>query len=674
MEYKSFGSTIRNTLLKYAIMHNISTWDYSIWNTLLMTALSSIRMIIFVIFTVFITISSIFYIIVKKRRFTQKDTLCIFIFMVISIFLLDTVENMRKIEIYLDNSYTNIEISMPYSYYLINNTLENENICKFNRKLEKSEDDLKYGEKVSNTYIKLLQQNINNKHNRLINNNILNNRLITTGDRLINGNTTGDRLITTEYCIYNNNNKCNNCILLKDKEFKEVKSNLQYINSINKEYSDIERQLDMSKVEYKVKTVELMKNFKEFNKLTYFIREELETIGVNFNSIEDSIISLIDKYDKVFSGDISNITRIKIFDDSVCVSIKNNEKKPFYKNFYKKKNLPKVKKTSTIIVEEKKTYKPPLMTLKNNIIQEDLSDEITNNIHDMVKSNIKIPTEFLINENFDKSKDSNSPFFISVTYTLIITEILIFIQVLLVMGTLLAIVFDKKWIYMGLYCTMCGSLIFSLILGFVALTNSVIFSYLCENGLKCDLHQPIHTAVTPISNLLDTPDMILRDSINRSTNRLQKQINTVISTNTTEDIENILNQIDRLFQIKSDFKNFISNNPNGNLVNEDSVYNTASKIKSTLNSIKSQDKKVRDNNWTDVFKKLSEINVLLTDTSPNINRRRRERLSELSTGHSTEVSSCTSKEKSICDLKNRFDSLFIGLFFFSVILSVLIAI
>ncbi|KAI5155114.1 hypothetical protein NEPAR06_1553, partial [Nematocida parisii] len=506
------------------------------------------------------------------------------------------------------------------------------------------------------------------------------NRLNTTGynnNRLINGNTVGNRLIngnTTEYCIYNNNNKCNNCILLKDEEFKEVKSNLQYINSINKEYSDIERQLDRSKIEYKVKTVELMKNFKEFNKLTYFIREELETIGVNFNSIEDSIISLIDKYDKVFSGDISNITRIKIFEDSVCVSIKNNEKKPFYKNFYKKKNLPTVKKTSIITVEEKKTYKPSLMTMKSNIIQEDLSDEITNNIHDMVKSNIKIPTDFLINENFEKSKISNSPFFTSVTYTLIITEILIFIQVLLVMGTILAIVFDKKWIYLGLYCTMCGSLVLSLILGFVALTNSVIFSFLCENGLKCDLHQPIHTAVTPISNLLDTPDMILRESINRSTIRLQKQINTVISTNTTEDIENILNQIDRLFQIKPDFKNFISNNPNGNLVNEDSVYNTASKIKSTLNSIKSQDKKVRENNWTDVFKKLSEINVLLTDTAPNINKRRRERLSELSTGHSAEVSSCTSKEKAICDLKKRFDSLFIGLFFFSVVLSVLIAI
>ncbi|EIJ88502.1 uncharacterized protein NEPG_00274 [Nematocida parisii ERTm1] len=351
MEYKSFGSTIRNALLKYAIMHNISIWDYSIWNTLLMTALSSIRMIIFIIFTVFITLSSIFYIIIKKRRFTQKDTLCIFIFMVISIFLLDTVENMRKIEIYLDNSYPNIEITIPYSYYLINNPLENENICKFNRKLEKSEDDLKYGEKVSGTYIKLLQQNINNKHNKIISNRLINgnttgynnNRLNTTGynnNRLINGNTVGNRLIngnTTEYCIYNNNNKCNNCILLKDEEFKEVKSNLQYINSINKEYSDIERQLDRSKIEYKVKTVELMKNFKEFNKLTYFIREELETIGVNFNSIEDSIISLIDKYDKVFSGDISNITRIKIFEDSVCVSIKNNEKKPFYKNFYKKR-------------------------------------------------------------------------------------------------------------------------------------------------------------------------------------------------------------------------------------------------------------------------------------------------------------------------------------------------
>ncbi|EHY65090.1 hypothetical protein NERG_01536 [Nematocida ausubeli] len=318
-----------------------------------------------------------------------------------------------------------------------------------------------------------------------------------------------------------------------------------------------------------------------------------------------------------------------------------------------------------------------MLVIKSGLAEDPSQQTIEDAIHQMVQSNIRMPADLVPAINAGTRSGGDDPFFTAMRYTLIATEALIFIQVVLVMGVIFSIIFGMNWLYLAFYFSMCGSLIISLILGFIAFVNSTAVDSLCKSGLKCSIQASVAQdgAAIPVSRLIDVPEMALRDSITRSTNRLQKQINTVLTSNTFEEIQTIAGQLDRLFQIKKDFPNLIASNANREVVDKDAIYQAADKMNASLDSIKSLDKQIRNTGWTETFKKLSQVNILLSDTTYTKNIKKRQALSGLSNGTviTSDMSSCAGKEEAVCDLKRRFDSLFIGLFLFAVVLSIAIA-
>ncbi|KAI5161718.1 hypothetical protein NEAUS03_1731, partial [Nematocida ausubeli] len=620
------------------------------------------------------------FIIIRKRSFTQKDTLCAFIFMVVSIFLLDSVQTMRKIEISLDKSYKDIEINIPFSSFFLNTPINRQKMCStdFNSQLERSIDDIQLGEKASAAYRNLVRNNVLQKRPLAVAqlNPALNNTSVVS--------LPVSAPINTEYCIYKMPSvgkpdpSCVGCQFLEEKEFVEAREDLKYIDTVNRQYQDIERNLVTAKGKYKTYSVDLMNNFKAFNKVSYFVRDELVAVGIDFKSIENAILELINKYEAIFSGSVQNITKLQVDSDSLCVSIKNTETKPFSSSARIVGKTPVRRRTSKVIVKEQETYRPnSMLVIKSGLAEDPSQQTIEDAIHQMVQSNIRMPADLVPVTNAGTRSGGDDPFFTAMKYTLIATEVLIFIQVILVMGVIFSIIFGINWLYLAFYFSMCGSLIISLILGFIAFVNSTAVDSLCKSGLKCSMQASIAQdgAVIPVSRLIDVPEMALRDSITRSTNRLQKQINTVLTSNTFEEIQTISGQLDRLFQIKKDFPNLIASNENREVVDKDAIYQAADKINASLNSIKSLDKQIRNTGWTETFKKLSQVNILLSDTTYTKNIKKRQALSGLSNGTTitSDMSSCAGKEEAVCDLKRRFDSLFIGLFLFAVVLSIAIA-
>ncbi|KAH9385603.1 uncharacterized protein NEMAJ01_0499, partial [Nematocida major] len=134
-------------------------------------------------------------------------------------------------------------------------------------------------------------------------------------------------------------------------------------------------------------------------------------------------------------------------------------------------------------------------------------------------------------------------------------------------------------------------------------------------------------------------------------------------------------QLDRLFQVRGEFENLISTNPHKADISKAGVYQSADSMQKTLQSIKNLDSRVRSNQWTETFRKMTQISALVSDTTERNGLRNRNSMSKMSSGKvSNNLSSCAGKEVAVCDMKKRFDSLFVGLFLFSMLLSVLIAI
>ncbi|KAI5192352.1 hypothetical protein NEMIN01_1966 [Nematocida minor] len=691
MGYESLGSTVRHALLKYAVLERISIWEFSEWDAVWMTALSSTRMILTVIISTVIAVVCLALIILRKREFTQKDTLCAFVFMVVSIFLLESVQKMLKIDVALDTRYKNVEISIPFSPLIVNTPVNRQRLCRndLNDTLEKTTDQMNMGDRAAEAYRKLVRENTLKKRPP-IDTSMVSPSFVNGSSNMGSVSMGGGSALQpmkTEYCIFKNNQNenqknCTNCLVLEENEFNEAKADLQYIDKVNREYQDIERSIDVSKNQYREYSVDLMNGFKNFNKVSYFAREELSTIGVDFNTIEQGILSLVNKYESIFAGTSRKTTQLRMANDSVCVSISNV--RVVVPEMFKVKTR-RIKKT--IVTEKEGNHPARGLVITSGAVEslEDSSSDrfdkralsVDDAVHEMVKSNANLPNNIIAqNGSYSSGYNSGNPFFNSLNYALITTEVLIFIQVFLVLGVIIAIVLDRKWLYFVFYTGMCVSLIFSLILGFIALVNSTALASICANGLKCESQMfQAQENVKTLSGIIDMPEMVLKESIKRSTDHLQRQINIVLTSNTAEDIQTISAQLDRLFQVRKDFNNLVSTNPHRNMINQSAIYAAADSMNSSLNNIKSLDRKIRSNQWTDTFKKLSQISVLLTATTNNSNIKRRQTLSQLSNGVSpTDVSSCEGKEASICKLKERSDSLFIGLCLFAILLPILIAI
>jgi len=747
METETLGHAIRAALLGFSERERVSTWDYRAGRVLWNTVFSSKLLFVAVLGSLLLFSVSLGWLFAKKRSFTQKDTLCVFIYMVVTIFLLEGVQKTAKIDVKLDRTYE-AEVKVPRSRLFFWESGKRE-WCEeeMDRVLEKKEEEMKMGETASRAYRKIVRGMVMRKRAR---NSILDRekernqkelgnsngeteiaryggrrgggRLEPAETRIISQKLRSARPRTTEYCIFEGEQRpCakKGCVYLPKHEFREASAELAYIDKVNAEYRQIQEKMESERKEYTHISVGLMKSFKQMSKLSVFITDELSGLGIDTQKIERSIKKLVEKYDQIFekSAEMGN-TRIFAKKDSVCVRVTDAEGgfPPV---------LPvlspggaRVQKKRYIVTEERRIEevgggaesaeaKEPggearggpgaeaPSILRGFLVQpslvksSDLSDRNKNfpgesfekraNLKNIAKNQLgdllKVKSNAAYLPVVQTKTSADNAFFWTLSSSLFWAEILLFFQVFLSLALIISVVFDKKPLYLGFYFCISLSFLLCLLLGMYSFTYATALSSLCRSGLSCHSRTDSHTVPKKISELIDLPHLVLNRAINQSEMKINRQISNLIKTNTTEEIESIDQQLDRLFKIREDFSFILTENLHKSLVNKNQYYSYAQDMKNALNSLKKLDREVRETKWTETFKNLSQVSVLLREGPKGEELKKRRALMGLA-GSSLvpPQNTCTGKEVSICALQERFDSLFVGFFFFSVILPVLIAV
>lgn len=795
MEPESLGQTIRNALLRYADVQRINTWDYRAFREVWNTVLSGSRTMIAAVVGAVLCLGAVGFILARKRAFTQKDTLCVFIYMVVTIFLLESVQKMLKINVTVDSAYANLEVIMPKSELFLGGSGKKA-WCEsgLDRELEARRDEQTMGPQGSKVYRRLLRNRMARKARPNQGTFVVDKasgqivgESTPKGYRIVGGSASAPIKSAAEYCIFRGPaQRCrkNGCLYLEADDFNEAATEMRYINKVNRDYAAVQRKMQRDRNSYTNYSVSLLENFRELAKIGELLKDELGSSGVSFKQMENSLSSLTQKYNTIFAADPANTTtEIAIDPSSICVSVSENSaaSKRYLRSRRRRAVADTLAPAQTVERTEKVTIHDSFPTpsarsietrplarsarpVRAELPESDESDWAPHNGNasflctndDAVadrrsrpfnsflaalrsalvpKSWLRKPlstrpvvssTELSGSANGYSSgysssyapgsttgssaglpdnrtpypPDSYSPypptrhkrlvkslpadstvrpedngFFWSISSTLSWAEILMFFQVFLVLGVIISVVFDLKILYLLFYFAICISLALVLVLGAYSFTYATGLSSLCREGLGCRNFLQAPPTAKKVSEMIDIPQRVLKDSVTQSENQLQNQIDTLLNTNTSEDLEELSAQLSRLRQLKGDFNLLLVGNPNRDLINKRQFYSYANKMNSSLNSLKSLDAKVRSGGWSDTFKELVQVNILITDTSRNGNIKRRETLLTMAGGTpNIDPASCSGKEVQVCTLKERFDSLFTGLALFSILLPVIIAI
>ncbi|KAI5181393.1 hypothetical protein NEOKW01_1587 [Nematocida sp. AWRm80] len=692
METESLGRTIRHMLLKGSEYIQSSTWEYNSTSSLLSAILSNKRILISCIIGGLLCTVPVVIVVLRKRQFTQKDTLCLFVYLVVSIFLLESVQKMIKLDVQLDSTYSELLIDIPKSQITIGSGPKKAAWCtpEIDRQLEEKEENMRMGEKAANAYRRLLRTTMQKK-NKLSAGTILLDKL--TGQKVAetdsNGNiTTTERKplynpVKTEYCIFNERQEnCPRCLFLEKNEFAEAKTQLVYIDKVNKEYQALRDSLTGQKIEFNNLSVSLIKGFKEFLKQTLFVKDELETIGVNTARMEDKVLKIVQSYNEIFEPLIYDTnTRITSTNNSVCVTIKDQmNTTPSYSS-----DIPQITKESIAIVQED-THSPVVTHRITTREKRSTSPTyISKSIQTLVPlkstilSGLRMSTKAISTERATKEsvlrKGELNPFFVSMYAALTASEIFLFVQVFLVLAVIISVLFEKKRLYIGLYLGISISLVISFILGLYAFSFATGLSSLCRRGLKCGSQIEKQDTPKDIGDLIDLPQKVLKESIDRSSAQIKRQLELLLKTNATKEAQLLETEVNRLIQIRKHFPVLISENVHKTVINETEIFNLATGLKQTLNKLNQLDHRIRKGNWVETYKDLSQISMLLSNSAPATRKKKREILAQLSGSKSpVDTSTCPGKEQAICELKDRYDSLFTGLILFSLSIPAIIAV
>ncbi|KAI5192843.1 hypothetical protein NECID01_2101 [Nematocida sp. AWRm77] len=797
MEKGSLGETIRKVLLKHVENQRVSTWEYRSFSALWGTILSGPRMIGASAVCAVLCFGSLAVIFVRKRVFTQKDTLCVFIYMILTIFLLERVQQMVQVSLTVDHTYPDLEVVVPKSEIFWGGP-DKQVWCEsgLERELEKKKEEVSLGQKGSAAYRRLLRTRFMKK---TPDPNLGTFVVDKATGQILGENSPGGKYTlksagtaslpqrngAMEYCIFNSQPKeCAQagCMYLPPEEFKEAKAEMGYVDKVNTDYNSIQRKLLSDRKKYAKDSVALMDSFKEVSRTGMLMRDELAGVGVSLDRMENSILSLIHKYDSIFVPSVkAPRTVISMSTDSICVSIKDRA--------YPSRRLQasgagtlssglspdtQMERTERVVITQTRPRPRPDAevraggTVRARDALDPLLDVPSFSLHgtgaclhgackprnsfmsflysalvpkSFMRSSVRdwnggvemadpglgrewdggvsggvgsgrglsfageslsaSPSESASSTNrkapsvlnpypimhrrkylddyavTSPVRPEDNGFFWGLSSILAWSEVLMFVQVFLVLCVILFLVFEKKFLYMLLYFVICASLVLSLVVGAYSFTYAAGLSSICKQGLGCHNRIAVQAQSLPkkVSDIIDIPQKVLKESVSQSEQQLQRQIDTLLTTNTAEDLEDLTAQLTRLFQMKGDFQVLIAGNSYRNIIVPGDFYASASKMQTSLNNIKALDAKMRSSAWSDTFRELVQVNVLISDGTKAGNvKRRTALLSKAGEVPQADPNTCSGKEEQVCTLQTSFDSLFSGLVLFSVILPVLIAI
>lgn len=754
MDVETIGRKARRALMRGASMHPISTWEYGATSVLADTVFSNGKTLAAAVVVIMIGTVSILLILLRRKRLRTKDTLCVFVYMVVSIFLLESVQRMKKIDLSLEeNVYADLDVEVPENAFFVTvllQTLGKRERCKgsLDKKLEEKIEEVQMGRRAAEAYrdvIKRRAKKAGSKKSAVIVDK-------ETGEVL--GETTlGDvaalskvdvslkdeapptrkalararalapaRQMQMEYCIMKKTPSTGEpregCIFLENPEFEEAREEYMLIKKASGKYNAQRRKLDLERRGYRNTAISLMKHFKVFAKIGTLFKRELFEMNISLVQMERDVSEIVHKFDSLFAGEeIGSKLRIDIGANSICVKSQDRRsplEKPMGQGAPGRVIGPDLRRR--LVGREMSLGIVSPLGVADTSVQEQATDigignrganseevllktvEKTKKVKTLDQEGIqpsfpdmfglKIKSALALDHHSPEiddilypgpSRKSENPLVLSMYRTISVTEILLFLQVFIVFGVISALVFDFRGITTLLYVAMAASLLVSVILGMYAFAQANSLSSLCRKGLGCHKRGPAwmpsgDSAGDP--QLQNSPFSALRDSIHSAERELKKQIYRIISEDPLPEIETALEKISHLEHMRDDFTGLLVGNVNRDLISKDALYHSIDGMKASLGALKSTNKRLRESRIMDTYRDLAQMEVLLSNSSNTYLFKTKRNIVKNASGEAARLSNstCEGKERTVCALKDRFDSLFLGLGLTSTVLIALLAI
>lgn len=728
METESLGRALRRRILRGISEEKERISDFSLLGAARNAILSGLLPFFLFLGVFLLCAFSTVWVLLKKRRFLQKDTLCVFVYMIGTLFLLESIQQILRLRVSPDVLHGDIELELPKSAVYISQGSK-ETWCEsgIEKCLEEKTEELEMGSRAANAYRRLIRQKRIQRRARQDAGAFV----VDKGTGLViaetapSGKTTLLAPVPTqpqnpkkkrqkeEYCIFSGNRKNRGtcvagCVFLSPPEYLEARAELIYVNKVNQAYSGLQMKLRGEREKYNKVSLQLLQSLKKFLKTSSFISTELSDVGISLTDLENRTVSLVEKYNKVFEYD-ARAPRTEITDggNSICVLVDRGTAyrtvKPLrIRRDLAASNMPSSEPSVVVpeeILEEQKVTVTDTKTYTSVLPQEHPHMEAGNFKSPAGKS--RGPESFLLRagsplllssglqpdvdteeaanrkgtKQARKSTRSASPFLSSVHVVLLVAEVWMFVQVGLVLVVVMAAIFDRRKIHSVFFSLICASLCFVLALSIFSFVIAVGFSSMCRAGLGCSarMETPAQRLQSP-ADLIDLPERVLREAVSNSGRSLQRHINALLTLSATDEAEKVLAQLQRLVDIRGDFDLLITGNLHKPVINKKAIYEHATDIISSIKRIKALDRNLRQSRLLHTFKELAEIEALMS-SKKGASRKKRESLAALA-GISIppDTSTCKGKEAVICRLRQHFDALFVGLFLLPVGLSLLIAI
>jgi hypothetical protein len=713
MDGVDLAAKTREVLMAHAERAPISLWEYGSLDTLFNTVFATARTVGATLLIVLIGVVSLATVVFRRRGVKTKDTICIFVYMIVAIFLLETAQKAMRTSLSLSAEYSDVTLYVPENiFFRWRGLWRSSERCMegIDSNLERKMDEAKLGKRAADAYRSAIRRRAHAPLGSAVvvdkkTGEVFGEAAVGRSRRCIpiSGSSIGSLL---EYCIINRgtglgHRRGGRCIEMENSGFQEAKEEYTMVKRASEKYDSLRRELEGERREYRDGAIDLMNSFKQFKKSGVLISRELYEINAGLPEIEKAVQGIVSKFDALFQSIAQTpLLLIDIRQDAVCVKTDNRvlNKNPLEgrANGLGQETLEGGVGDTIMQVERRTYYDIPAganasaadgrvgrREPENTPLEMDVSDTASRDKYFgggnafplgqslLTQSSLRAPSRISSSISARRGQEKN-PFIRSVYRTLAIGQFVLFVEVALLFGLISSLVFDAKKVASALYMAMALFLLLSALLSVFLFSESAAMSALCERGLECSKRYGDEKSF----KLFDAPFGQLKTFVDKSEAALGRQIKQMIEIDPLPEIEELQLHLQKIEFVRDDFNAIVQGNLDREAINKESLYSSIDRMKRSLAGLRRTNKSMRGERVVEVYRGLVEMKIMLDNTNSRYKEHVRRNMVRRSMGAQVllDDSTCEGKERTVCALRGDLDILFLGNAIASIVLMLAIAI
>lgn len=775
MDAQSLGEKARISLMKGASWYKLSMWDYRATDAVINTIFSGNKTVIVAVAAGLLGVVAFVLAAARKRVFGPKESICIFVSMIVTLFLLEQIKNTKTLELSFSEKYGDVKLDLPENMFFIQFVGS-----KAAERVEKCNKDglirQRAEEKDKGMYTEMMRRKINSSYSGPMGaqpQGALGE--YGRGKEGVQGKRERERNVSdisdrSSFCISREGAPTNikNPVIINASAFDRVIDEFRMARDVEEKYTKMKKGMVQEKKAYERKVQELLNSHRDFQEISPLMKKELLGMDIDPSDLSAKIKEVYRTFDSLFAG-LEDLTlfSITMSRDSICLNTlkipppaqsiaegdvkgggrggkgaeekKGEEKKgkgrevgvititditealppntntpghPGHpkgregerrrerrREGEKEKQAVRDKDKGKERERPRRKHLPPTpsYSLSDDVVLQEESDNTPppapapqrrcaavrqpDNCVTLQKCRVVFPrrcapavpiinlSPFLaLSRAVERQPDkkpkkrkrevtSRNPLISSIYIILDVSEILLLVQAFLIFGTIAAIVFNIRHVTTVIYLSLCLSFCISLVLSFYSLSTANTLAPLCTYGLGCPGRGEQGGQDADESVVVRDYVGKVRGMVKESEMEVRRQMNLLIERDPLPYIETLISKLKQLEYVKNELSGLLINNRHREEISKGDLYTAVSKMRGSLEGLKSINAKIRKSNIAEVYHDLSQLELLLNNSSNLYVKNTKKNIAN----QRPDDESCGGKEKTVCVLSKAFDALFIGM-------------